>query len=68
MTSLPASEEYPVTDRRLLVLDDDPTGSQCVAGVDVVLEPDPAVAAGALAEPGSTSTSRSMTAASLNCW
>lgn len=40
--------------RRLLVLDDDPTGSQCVAGVDIVLEPDPAVAAGALAEPGST--------------
>lgn len=42
------------TDRRLLVLDDDPTGSQCVAGVDVVLDADPAVAAGALADPGST--------------
>ena len=42
------------TDRRLLVLDDDPTGSQCVAGVDVVLGPDAALAAAALAEPGST--------------
>ena len=42
------------TDRRLLVLDDDPTGSQCVADVDIVLDADPATAAAALAEPGST--------------
>lgn len=40
--------------RRLLVLDDDPTGSQCVAGVGIVLEPDPATAAAALQAPGST--------------
>lgn len=38
--------------RRLLVLDDDPTGSQCVADVGVALTDDPAVAAGALGEPG----------------
>lgn len=43
-----------MTSRRLLVLDDDPTGSQCVADVDVVLDADPAAAARVLAEPGST--------------
>ncbi|GAA1483979.1 four-carbon acid sugar kinase family protein [Brachybacterium fresconis] len=41
-------------DRRLLVLDDDPTGSQCVAGVDVAFDLDPAIPRGVLAEPGST--------------
>ncbi|WP_193105485.1 four-carbon acid sugar kinase family protein [Brachybacterium sp. FME24] len=40
--------------RRLLVLDDDPTGSQCVAQVDVAFDLDPAIPAGVLAEPGST--------------
>lgn len=40
--------------RRLLVLDDDPTGSQCVAGVDIVLEPDAPTIAAALKAPGST--------------
>ncbi|PWH07123.1 hypothetical protein DEO23_00185 [Brachybacterium endophyticum] len=40
--------------RRVLVLDDDPTGSQCVAGVDVVLTPEGATIAQALREPGST--------------
>jgi uncharacterized protein YgbK (DUF1537 family) len=40
--------------RRLLVLDDDPTGSQCVAGIDVAFDLDPAIPAGVLAEPGST--------------
>ncbi|WP_114853104.1 four-carbon acid sugar kinase family protein [Brachybacterium sp. YJGR34] len=40
--------------RRLLVLDDDPTGSQCVAHVDVALDLDPAIPRGVLAEPGST--------------
>lgn len=39
---------------RLLVLDDDPTGSQCVAGVDIALDTDPAVAAAVLEAPGST--------------
>lgn len=39
--------------RRLLVLDDDPTGSQCVADVDIAFEEDPAIPARALAEPGS---------------
>ncbi|MGP9537170.1 four-carbon acid sugar kinase family protein [Brachybacterium sp. AOP43-C2-M15] len=44
----------PVTsDRRLLVLDDDPTGSQCVAGIDVAFDLDPSLPVGALAEPGS---------------
>lgn len=42
------------SDRRLLVLDDDPTGSQCVAGVEVAFDTDPAVAAQVLAEVGST--------------
>ncbi|MFC7455830.1 four-carbon acid sugar kinase family protein [Brachybacterium sp. GCM10030267] len=41
------------TDRRLLVLDDDPTGSQCVAGVDVAFDLDPEIPVGVLAEPGS---------------
>ncbi len=40
------------TDRRLLILDDDPTGSQCVAGVDVDFDLDPAIPVGVLAEPG----------------
>ncbi|WP_434175011.1 four-carbon acid sugar kinase family protein [Brachybacterium conglomeratum] len=40
-------------DRRLLILDDDPTGSQCVAGIDVAFDLDPAIPVGALAEPGS---------------
>lgn len=38
--------------RRLLVLDDDPTGSQCVAGVDVALGEDPAVPAAVLRDAG----------------
>ncbi|MCZ4327978.1 four-carbon acid sugar kinase family protein [Brachybacterium paraconglomeratum] len=41
------------TDRRLLILDDDPTGSQCVAGIDVAFDLDPAIPVGVLAEPGS---------------
>ena len=40
-------------DRRLLILDDDPTGSQCVAGIDVAFDLDPAIPVGVLAEPGS---------------
>lgn len=40
--------------RRLLVLDDDPTGSQCVADVQVAFDTDPAIPAGVLAEPGTT--------------
>ncbi|MEE1618631.1 four-carbon acid sugar kinase family protein [Brachybacterium sp. J153] len=40
--------------RRLLVLDDDPTGSQCVAGVDVVLDLDTDRAAHVLTAPGAT--------------
>ena len=40
--------------RRLLVLDDDPTGSQCVAGIDVAFDLDPAIPAEVLTEPGST--------------
>ena len=39
--------------RRLLILDDDPTGSQCVAGIDVAFDLDPAIPVGALAAPGS---------------
>ncbi len=39
--------------RRVLVLDDDPTGSQCVADVDIAFVEDPAIAARALAEQGS---------------
>ena len=42
------------SDRRLLVLDDDPTGSQCVAGIDVAFDDDPALPVGVLTEPGST--------------
>ena len=42
------------SDRRLLVLDDDPTGSQCVAGIDVAFDDDPAIPIGVLSEPGST--------------
>lgn len=41
------------TDRRLLILDDDPTGSQCVAGIDVAFDLDPTIPVGVLAEPGS---------------
>ena len=39
--------------RRLLVLDDDPTGSQCVAGIDVAFAEDPSIPVAALAEPDS---------------
>lgn len=41
------------TERRLLILDDDPTGSQCVAGIDVAFDEDPAIPVEVLAEPGS---------------
>ncbi|HIY24101.1 MAG TPA: hypothetical protein H9837_07340 [Candidatus Brachybacterium merdigallinarum] len=37
--------------RRLLILDDDPTGSQCVAGIDVAFDDDPAIPIEVLAEP-----------------
>ncbi|MDO5661427.1 MAG: four-carbon acid sugar kinase family protein [Brachybacterium sp.] len=40
--------------RRLLVLDDDPTGSQCVHDVDAAFTEDPEVAARALDQDGST--------------
>ena len=40
--------------RRVLVLDDDPTGSQTVHGVEAVMQLDPDVIATALAAPGST--------------
>ena len=40
-------------DRRLLILDDDPTGSQCVAGIDVAFDLDPAIPVGVLEGPGS---------------
>lgn len=50
-TSSPTQE---ASTRRLLVLDDDPTGSQCVARVDVAFDLDAAIPAGVLAEPGST--------------
>jgi len=40
--------------RRTLVLDDDPTGSQCVHGVEVVTVLDATEYARALAEPGAT--------------
>lgn len=40
--------------RRLLVLDDDPTGSQCVHGVSVAFEEDPRIIVDALHDPGST--------------
>src|SRR5699024_7027525 len=39
--------------RRLLVLDDDPTGSQCVAGIPVAFDQDPEIPVAVLAEPGS---------------
>jgi uncharacterized protein YgbK (DUF1537 family) len=42
------------TGRRLLVLDDDPTGSQAVHGVELVTAPDADVIAAALEAPGST--------------
>ena len=47
-------ESHLRTGRRLLVLDDDPTGSQAVHGVDVVIRPDPDTIAAALQAPGST--------------
>lgn len=47
-------DSHQKTGRRLLVLDDDPTGSQAVHGVEVVMAPDPATIAAALAAPGST--------------
>ncbi|WP_420176542.1 four-carbon acid sugar kinase family protein [Luteococcus sp. OSA5] len=40
--------------RRILALDDDPTGSQCVAGVDIAFQEDPAIPARVLQEPGAT--------------
>jgi uncharacterized protein YgbK (DUF1537 family) len=43
-----------ITSRRIAVLDDDPTGSQTVHGVQVVTSPDSAAIDAALAEPGST--------------
>ncbi|MUN63071.1 hypothetical protein GMA12_07945 [Kocuria sediminis] len=42
------------TPRTLLVLDDDPTGSQCVHDVDVVLELDPAPVLDVVRHPGRT--------------
>ncbi len=42
------------TGRRLLVLDDDPTGSQAVHGVELVTVPDADIIAAALEAPGST--------------
>src|SRR5699024_11494485 len=39
--------------RRLLVLDDDPTGSQCVAGIPVAFDEDPEIPVAVLSEPGS---------------
>ena len=41
------------SDRRLLILDDDPTGSQCVAGIHVAFDLDPAIPVGVLEQPGS---------------
>ena len=41
------------SDRRMLILDDDPTGSQCVAGIDVAFDLDPAIPVGVLEGPGS---------------
>ena len=41
------------SDRRLLILDDDPTGSQCVAGIDVAFDLDPTIPVGVLEQPGS---------------
>ena len=48
-------KQAPVTvapSRRLLILDDDPTGSQCVAGIDVAFDEDPAIPLEVLKEPG----------------
>ncbi|MFI7584153.1 four-carbon acid sugar kinase family protein [Kocuria sp. M1N1S27] len=42
------------TPRTLLVLDDDPTGSQCVHDVDVVLEIDPGTVLDVVRHPGRT--------------
>lgn len=42
------------TGRRLLVLDDDPTGSQCVSGVAAVFTQDPQLLAQVLSQPGQT--------------
>ena len=36
---------------RLLILDDDPTGSQCVADIDVAFDTDPGIATEALSRP-----------------
>lgn len=44
----------PTSTRRILALDDDPTGSQCVAGVDIAFQEDPAIPARVLQEPGAT--------------
>jgi uncharacterized protein YgbK (DUF1537 family) len=43
-----------IAGRRLLVIDDDPTGSQTVHGVDAVLSLEPDIIARSLAEPGAT--------------
>ena len=40
--------------RRLLVLDDDPTGSQCVSSVEVAFDTDPSIPAEVLQDRGST--------------
>ncbi len=48
------SQDSTLQGRRLLVLDDDPTGSQCVSGVEVAFDTDPAIPAGVLAERGAT--------------
>jgi uncharacterized protein YgbK (DUF1537 family) len=45
---------HAVADRRIVVLDDDPTGSQTVHGVEVVTRLDGGGIDAALAEPGST--------------
>src|SRR5699024_3417548 len=45
---MPASSTAP-SDRRLLILDNDPTGSQCVAGIDAAFDTDPALLAQTLA-------------------
>lgn len=41
------------SERRLLVLDDDPTGSQCVHDISVAFEQNPELLAGTLSTPGS---------------
>jgi uncharacterized protein YgbK (DUF1537 family) len=43
-----------ITGRRIAVLDDDPTGSQTVHGIEVVTRPDSVAIEAALTEPGST--------------